>query len=69
MKKRIVIVFLILLTLFVGVAGRLAYLSGGAEIAQYAGVTGSRVISVGINSARGVIYDRSGVPCCANRCR
>ena len=62
MKKRIVIVFLILLTLFVGVAGRLAYLSGGAEITQYAGVTGSRVISVGINAARGVIYDRNGVP-------
>jgi cell division protein FtsI/penicillin-binding protein 2 len=62
MKKRIVIVFLILLSLFVGVAGRLAYLAGGAEIAQYASVTGSRVISVGINAARGVIYDRNGRP-------
>lgn len=62
MKKRIVIVFLILLTLFVAVVGRLAYLSGGAEIAQYASVTGSRVISVGINAARGVIYDRNGRP-------
>lgn len=38
------------------------YLSGGREIAQYASVTGSRVISVGINGARGVIYDRNGVP-------
>lgn len=43
-------------------AGRLVYLSGGREIAQYASVTGSRVISVGVNGARGVIYDRNGVP-------
>ena len=43
-------------------AARLVYLSGGREIAQYASVTGSRVISVGINGARGVIYDRNGVP-------
>ena len=51
-----------MLALFVSMAGRLAYLSGGREIAQYASVTGSRVISVGINWARGVIYDRNGVP-------
>ena len=54
--------FFIILALFVGVAGRLVYLSGGREIAQYASVTGSRVLSVGINGARGVIYDRNGVP-------
>ncbi len=54
--------FFIILSFFVAVAGRLVYLSGGREIAQYASVTGSRVISVGINEARGVIYDRNGVP-------
>ena len=54
--------FFIILSLFVGITGRLVYLSGGREIAQYASVTGSRVISVGINGARGVIYDRNGVP-------
>ena len=43
MKKRILISFLIVLFLFVGVAGRLAYLAGGREIAQYTSVTGSRV--------------------------
>ncbi len=52
--------FFIILSFFVGIAGRLVYLSGGREIAQYASVTGSRVISVGINGARGVIYDRNG---------
>lgn len=62
MKKRIVISFLVILMLFVGVAGRFAYLAGGDEIAQYASVTGSRVIRVGINGARGVIYDRNGLP-------
>lgn len=62
MKKRILISFLVILTLFSVMAGRFAYLSGGDEIAQYASVTGSRTIRVGINTARGVIRDRNGLP-------
>ena len=62
MKKRIVIVFMIMLALFTCVVGRFSYLSGGREVAQYAGVTGSRTIEVGINRARGVFYDREGRP-------
>lgn len=56
------LVFLILLALFSVMAGRLAYLSGGKELAQYVGVTGSRTIRVGINAARGTIRDRNGQP-------
>ncbi len=62
MKKRMLITFLVILALFSVMAGRFAYLSGGEEMAQYAGVTGSRIIRVGINMARGVIRDRNGLP-------
>ncbi len=62
MKKRILIIFLVILALFSVMVGRFAYLSGGDEIAQYAAVTGSRTIRVGINMARGVIRDRKGRP-------
>ncbi len=60
MKKRMVIVFFMILSLFVGIIGRYAYLAGGREVAQYTGVYGSRSIRVGINMARGVMKDRNG---------